>query len=274
MRSIRSRRGARSQQKQLLSLQRQVRRNSTKLKDVTQFCQYTMPVAGTSDTSVTLSDGSFEVIQLIRPNQWGALFQTNPLTGSGSALTAPNKCRFHSMDLQFVFSPTDSEMSLTPRILRLWVVKLRPETAQQTLADTVDMSSTGFNSSANANEDLIYTTATTGGLQTMVKLNPAAFNILAYREMQFANIMELTGVTDEDTDITSRPAVRRCRIKLKLNNKIKATHGSWREMLQTNVMPEDRYYVITHVGGWDNGTSVLNGITMDTNFFINCISSN
>ena len=233
-----------------------------------------MPIAGTAATSSDLSDGTFDVVQLIRPNQWTPLFQTNPLTGSGAALTSPNKCRFHSMDLQFVFSPTDSEIALTPRILRLWVVKLRPETAQQTLADTLDMSSTGFNAAASANTNLIYRSAVDGGYNTMIKYNPSAFNVLAYREMQLANIMELTGTTEDDTDITSAPAVKRARIRLKVHNKLKVNHGGWREMLQTNVMPEDRYYVITHVGGWDGGTSAANGVTMDTNFFISVTSSN
>ena len=233
-----------------------------------------MPLAGTDETTSSLSDGNFEVTQLIRPNQWKPLFQTNPLTGSGAALTSPNKCHFRSMDLQFVFSPTDSELALTPRIVRLWVVKLKPETAQQTLADTLDMSSTGFNASATANQDLIYHTSVNGGYNTMIKFNPSAFRVMAYREMMMANIMELTGTAEDDTDITSRPAVKRCRIRMKVGNKLKVNSGGWREMLQTNVMPEDRYYVITHVGGWDGGTSSANGITMDTNFFINIVSSN
>ena len=274
MRSIRSRKGARSQQKQLLSLQRQVRRNATKLKDVTQFSQFYIPLAGTDTTTSSLTDGSFEVTQLIRPNQWGAIFQTNPLTGSGGALTSPNKCRFRSMDLQFVFSPTDSELALTARIVRLWVVKLKAETAQQTLADTLDMTTTGFNSAVAANANYVYDTNVNGGYKTMIKLNPAAFTILGYREFQLANIMELTGTTEDDTDITSAPAIKKCRMKIKLSNLLKVNHGGWREMLQTNVMPEDRYYVMTHVGGWDGGTSAANGVTMDTNFFINVVSSN
>ena len=256
------------------ALERATLRNARKLRDVTQFCQFNMPIAGTSTTQVALDDGVFEVVNLIRPNQWGAMFQTNPLTGSGVALTAPNKCRFHSMDLQFVFSPQASEIALTQRIVRLWVVKLKPETAQQTLADTEDMTIAGFNDSANAGTKLVYSTATSGGLDTMVKLNPAAFNILAYREMTLSNIMELTGTEEGDTDITSSPAVKRARIHLKLNNKIKAASGGWREMLATNIMPLDRYYVIVKVGGWNLGTSSTNGLNMDTNFFINCTSSN
>ena len=58
MRSIRSKKGAGSQQRQLLSLQRQVRRNSNKLKDTTQHVQFSIPLAGTTEITSALPPDS------------------------------------------------------------------------------------------------------------------------------------------------------------------------------------------------------------------------
>lgn len=281
MRSIRSRKGASAQQRQLASLQRQVRRNANKLKETTQHVQYSIPLAGTAEITSALTDGSFDCFPLMRPNQWGAIFQTNALTGAGNALTAPNKVRLTRMDLQMVFSPADSLASLTPRIVRVWVVKLKKETANQVLEATVGMSGTGINSHvANHPGDLFYTTPAHGALQTMVKLNPAGFDICAYREFTLANIVEETiltpgGEAGENTPVTNTlDALKRVRIHFKMNNVLKVAMGSWREMEQPDVMPEDKYYLLTHVGGFGGGELNVNAVRMDTNIVIQGRSSN
>ena len=281
MRSIKSRKGASAQQRQLASLQRQVRRNANKLKEVTQHVQYSIPLTGTTEITSALTDGAFDCYSLVRPNQWGPIFQTNALTGAGNALTAPNKVRLTRMDLQMVFSPGDSLATMTPRIVRVWVVKLKPETANQTLEATVGMSGTGINAHvANHPGDLFYTTPAHGALQTMVKLNPAAFNIMAYREFTLANTLEETIVTPggelgENNPLSNTfDALKRVRIHMKISNVLKVAMGSWREMEAADVMPNDRYYLLTHVGGFGGGELNINAVRMDTNIVVQGRSSN
>lgn len=280
MRSIRSRKSASSQQRQLASLQRQVRRNANKLRETTQHVQYTIPLAGTAETTSALTDGNFDCFPLMRPNQWGAIFQTNALTGAGNALTAPNKVRLTRLDLQMLFSPADSLATLTPRVVRVWVVKLKPETASQVLEATVGMSSTGINAHVtNHPGDLFYTTTAHGALETMVKLNPAAFHICAYREFTLANVIEETILTPggdvDNTPVTNTEnALKRVRIHMKMNNVLKVAMGSWREMEQPDVMPSDKYYLLTHVGGFGGGELNANAVRLDTNIVIQGRSSN
>ena len=106
----------------------------------------------------------------------------------------------------------------------------------------------------------------------MVKFNPAAFRLHAYREFTIANIMEETSVTEpEDLNVAvtnTKDALKRVRLRLQCGNKLKPPTNTWKSMTENDIMPEDRKYLITHVGGWDNDGD--NGIHMDTNI---CVST-
>ena len=171
-----------------------------------------------------------------------------------------------------IFSPKNSTTALTPRIIRVYVLSLKKETAQETLAGTGGMNTAGLNGA----EPGVYTyvTNTDGGLPTMVKFNPAAFNIHAYREFTLANIMQETAsVEDDDVPTTNTiDALKRCRIRLKSNTKIKPPTGTWKEMSETDLMPLDRKYLVVHVGGWDGDQD--NQVHMDTNIVVNMRETN
>lgn len=255
-----------SQQKQLLSVQRQVVALKSKVRDRAQYAQFRCPIengSGVSNDAITLVDGDFYVNNLMRPSSWGNIFQSTAEATSG------NKAIIKNFDIQCVFSPSDSLIPMTPRIVRVYVVSLKAETAADTLNQTSNMSSAGLN--AVANGQLYWNSFVDGGLATMVKFNPAAFKIHAYREFTLANIVQETPeLPGESTDVAitnTKDALKRVRLRIRRGNKIKPPTGNWKAMTENDVMPKDRLYLITHVGGWSAATE-LNAVRMDTNIVV------
>lgn len=253
-----------AQQKQLLSVQRQVVSLKSKVRERAQYAQYKCPIengVGPQNMQIDLPAGQFYVNNLVRPNTWGAIFQTT------ASAQASNKCIIRGWDIQMVFSPKNSLVALTPKIVRCYVVSLRDETAQDTLNGTQNMSAAGLNGAANG---LYYeNTFVDGGYATMIKLNPASFKIHAYREFTVANIMQETATgPDDDVSVTNTfNALKRVRIYIKSGMKLKPATGIFKNMQAGEVMPKDRRYLIVHVGGW--GSDSDNTVRMDTNIIVN-----
>ncbi len=252
-------RGAKAQQKQILSLQRQVNATKQKLDDRIQYAQFFSPIeggTGVQTAQIELTDNEFYVTNLMRPSTWDAIFQTT------DSAEQSNKAIVRNFDIQLVFSPKNSLTALTPRIIRVWCISLKDETAQDTLNGTNGMSTTGLNAAANG---LYYqNTFVNGGLATMVKFNPGAFKIHHYREFTVANIVNESATPDDDVAVTNtKDALKRVRIHWTCGNKLKPATGFWSAMSEFEVLPKDRKYLVVHVGGWaDDGD---NGIHMDTN---------
>ncbi len=273
---IKRRKGARSQQLQMVSLQRQLTATKNKLRDRAQWSQWELPLEpSTLGNSVDLENGEFYVVGLTRPAAMTGLFQST--TGGGTIPPIPaiaaNIAHYKSFDIQMIFSPKNSLTALTPRIVRVYVLSLKSETAQDTLANTGGMNSAGLNAAQPGT--YTHVTNSDGGLPTLVKFNPAAFKIHAYREFTLANIVQETAqpLEDEDVPITNtRDALKRCRIRLKTNTKIKPPQGTWREMTEPEIMPLDRKYLVVHVGGW--AADQDNQVHMDTNIVVNMRETN
>ena len=137
------------------------------------------------------------------------------------------------------------------------------------LAETSQMSSSGMTA---ANNDVVHKSIVAGGAYTMIAFNPASFNIIQHRQFTVANILEETGVVEPLTDTVlanTGDALTRCRMRGRFGNELKVPKGKVLEMAELDTMPNDRYYVCVHVGGWAGGTSAVNGIRMDTNWTIN-----
>ncbi|AXH78483.1 MAG: hypothetical protein [Circular genetic element sp.] len=264
-----------AQQKQLLSIQRQLTATKSKLKDRAQWTQWSLPLEPASQgSSIDLNDGEFYVVGLVRPAAMTGIFQST-LAGGTQPLAAlqSNIAYYKSFDIQMLFSPKNSLTALTPRIVRVFVVSLKKETAQDTLQGTGGMNTAGLNGATAG--VYTYITNSDGGLPTLVKLNPAAFKIHAYREFTVANIMQETAdpTGDTDTALTNTfNQVKRVRIKMRTNTKVKPPQGTWREMTEPEIMPLDRKYLIVHVGGW--GADADNQIHMDTNIVCNLRETN
>ena len=248
-RYIKARKGAYHQQKQLLSLQKQNQRLYNKVRDRAQYAQFFVPLddpdAGTNGSQVTLPNGTFYSTDLVKPNGFAAIFQ------STSTTTLSNKFQFRGYDIQLLFSPKNSEVSLTPRIVRVYVLGLRHETAARTLNETNQMTSTGLDQAPQNEYHRI--TNSDGGLATLVKFNPAAFKIYAYREFLMGNILN---ETDQALEEGNQPSanlgdpIKRARIHLKMSNKLKTATESWRNIAPNQLMPMDRRFLVVHVGGW------------------------
>lgn len=253
-----------AQQKQILSVQRQVVSLKSKVRERAQYSQFKCPIengTGPQNMQIELPVGQFYVNNLVRPSTWGGIFQTTADSQNG------NKVIIRGWDIQMVFSPKNSLTALTPKIVRVYVVSLRSETAQDTLNGTAQMSAAGFNGAANG---LYYeNTFVDGGYATMVKLNPASFKIHAYREFTVANIVQETATgPDDDVSVTNTfNALKRVRIYLKSGQKLKPATGIWKNMQPNETMPKDRRYLIIHVGGW--GADSDNTVNLDTNIIVN-----
>lgn len=269
--SILRRRSAPAQQRQLMSLQKQVVSLKKKSNQRVQYAQFFLPLVGGTgpdNAQINLTDGDFYVLPLMNP----AVFSSQPVfQARNTTVDDPNKCIVKNFDIQAVFSPKNSLTALTPRIIRVWTVSLRKETAQETLQGTTQMSSAGFNAAPNGK--YYKNTFVDGGLATMVKLNPASFKIHTYREFTLANIMQETAVPDEDTAVTNTyNSLKRMRVWLKCGNHLKPPQGSWSGINEGEVMPLDRKYFIVHVGGWANDGD--NEVRMDTNIVATITTSN
>lgn len=277
LRKISRRKSASAQQQQIASVQRQVIAVKSKVRERAQYAQYAVPL--NDDTfDMELTNGAFHCSPMICPLQYKPIFQAQPLVGQEDVL-ASNKCTVRNFDVQLVFSPKNSLTALTPRIVRVYWLTLKPETAMATLQDTSGMTQVGLNtnSSTPATEgQLTHITLTDGGLATMVKFNPSAFRIRYYKEFTLANILEETSVTEDDTWLTNTSnALRRVRFRIRAGNKLKPPRGTWRQMTVDDIMPKDQHYLVVHVGGW-GGPDVDgdNGIHMDTNITVNTRQTN
>lgn len=264
LRNIKRKTGARSQSRQIASLERRVNRIA---KESSQYAQFEiLPEGAGQGTGVNLNTGDFYVSCLTRPANWKPIFQAAALTGATTGNTV-NKCKMTSADLQFVFSPQDSLEALTPRIVNVWLLKLRKETAMDVLSETGNMSSAGL---TTANNDVVHKSTVAGGAFTMIKWNPASFHVLQHRQFTLANIIQETAVPGEDDTVTNTyDALKRVRMIPKMGNELKVPKGSVLELNELDTMPNDRYYVVVHVGGWTGGAGLVNGVRMDTNWCIN-----
>lgn len=261
---IKRAKSAGAQQKQILSVQRQVSSLKNKVNMRAQYAQYFLELqggVGVQFAQINLPDGQFYVNPLMRPSDFAA----TPLFQATSTSDEPNKCIVKSFDIQCVFSPKNSLTALTPRIVRVWTVSLRKETAQEVLQGTSQMTTIGLNAAPNGK--YYQNTFVDGGLATMIKFNPAAFKVHHYREFTIANIMQETATVDDDTAVTNTfNSLKRMRIYLKCGNHLKPPQGKWSQISEGEVMPLDRKYFIVHVGGWANDSD--NQVRMDTNIVV------
>jgi hypothetical protein len=180
-------------------------------------------------------------------------------------------------NLQIKLSPADSLVTLTQADVQIWLVKLKPESAQQLMIDTNTLDQAVL---ATAPQGVYwYSTQNDAGYFDRVRLNPKYFDIKAYRFASLQNIMQETEVVDEDVNVTDPRNVKKIiNIKHRCNTTIENVRGdprilppldlpeSWSIMDENQIMLNDRFYLITHVGGY---ASQANNVQFTANWTVN-----
>lgn len=258
-----TRTGAKAQSNQIVKLQKQLNFVKKKVRDNRQFAQFEVNAGSTA-----LTNGAWHIRELVNPTNWNTRFQTT------DDLTENSKINLHSMFLQLYYRPTNSLIPLTAKIVTVYIVKLRKETALQTLEETAQMttptSTTGFNDSNNKNK--LWDTQNIGlSYECLPTLNRGCFKIIKKKTFQVQNIIQNTAATDATTEefpdvavTTPNGTFKSVKFYLRCYNKIQSGRGdkSWKEMGSGDLEVGDRYYLLTHVGGNGNTDTLEDGNTV------------
>lgn len=238
---------------------RRIRSLETKVAQNRMYAQYELNAGNTE-----LTNGSWHVRQLVNPTQWVARFQAT------EKVEANSKVQLHSCQIQLYHRPTDSLLPLTAKMITVYLVKLKRETALQTLEDTGQMDTAGFNQTDN--KDRLWDTQNIGlSYECLPALNKACFTVIQKRQFQVQNIIQLTAATSAtveeapDVAVTTPPfTFKKTNMYMKCKNIIKSGRGDkpWKEMAEADLEVGDRYYLLTHVGGNGNTDTLEDGNTV------------
>lgn len=262
--------GAKAQQKQLLSLQRQVKTLTKKDAAETVYTTFAIPQQVEKLLPPTSAAPTFQVFRLTEPQNWLPIFSTD------QRVLDQRKACIKSYNLQMKISPINSLATLLQADVQMWLIKLKNESGQQVMTDTTNLDQ---NVLTNSPQGVYwYSTINDAGFYDHVKLNPKYFDIKAYRFCSLQNIMQETETIDDDVNVTSPTNVKKfMNIRHKCSTTIENVRGdprvlpsmslpeSWSIMDEEQVMLDDRFYLITHVGGY---ASPANGVNLTANWTV------
>ena len=240
--NIMTKKGAKSQAYQINSLANKIRTLEKKQRSTRQYAQYRKTI--TNRDLNFFADSGWSVDNLVDPDNWLPVFQANPEVANANKLTVKG------MSMELYFRVSDSVLPLTPKIITVFLVKLRNETGIQTLNGTNNMSTVGFGQLAN--DSVLWETVPLGMEEdSLAKLNPACFEIVKVKRFQIQNIIEQTAVADDDTSVTTpKGTYKRFSFNIKMGNLIKANAGKkWADMTSDDMAIKDRLYLLVHQGG-------------------------
>jgi hypothetical protein len=227
----------------------------------------------------------FLTVPLVRPDKWQPLFQT-PLADDDGYNFGP-KYMGQSMDLSLRFAVTDNALSLPQTIVHIWVVKMRNDTGNQTLRDTLQMQTTApasggiFNNGAQMDQRYWVDTTIKGDATSttpsgLVILNKSAFNILYHKKFQMGNQLNNTALEDAQSTTSLRSTVRNFRIRMPYRNHIKSPIGTqpvgtdpengWKAIEREELEPKDQIFLIVHTNYPSVG--VVDGTTLDMSYVV------
>ncbi|AXH78538.1 MAG: hypothetical protein [Circular genetic element sp.] len=259
-----------SQAKQINKLANDLRVVKRKQNATRQYAQYTFSMDNV-ELGLTTNNG-WSVEKLVQPSDWEGKFQASTEVANANKITVRN------LRMELYFSPTDSILPLTPKIITVFLVRLRPETAMDLLNETAQMSSAGFGS--NDNENKYWHTQDIGlSYPTIASISPGAFDVIKVKRFQVQNIVQETAVTAETDTAVTTPAgtYRRFVWYHRMGNLIKSSASNkWKDLDSDEIAIKDRLYLIIHQGG--NG-SVLppeddNGVSMGGVAMFSCRGTN
>lgn len=253
---IASKKGAKSQSKQIMSLQRQIKGLSTKVRDKAQYVQYqNADYREFGHGILPVADWQPSVFGAISPNTWLPIFQ------SSSFVQESNKFRGRSIGIEHMIQLEEPETEGDPVTCTLFCVSLRKETAQQFLND-----SNGFTALDNG-RDYVMTTmsnAAAGQGSGMVMLNKGIFKLRA-KPVRFMIGLRTDFTTGNPTN-NLKDNNKRIYQKLSYSNLIKSGRGdvSYKQMTPAEIEPTDGiFWLLFHnaYGGQELSWSINSVIT-------------
>jgi len=219
--------------------------------------------------NTTLTNGAWHIRQLVNPPQWIRKFNAT------EDIEDNRNIQLYSCNIQLYHRPTDSLLPLTQKFVTVYLCRLHKETALQTLEDTMQMSTdtstTGFNDPTNKN--YLWDTQNIGAThECFPSLNRGVFKVIQKRQFKIQNIIQNTAATSAtveeapDVAVTTPPfTFKQTNMYMKAFNTLRSGRGdkSWKEMAETDLDHQDRYYLLTHVGGFGSEETLEDGNTLD-----------
>lgn len=248
---------AKSQQKQLLSLQRQVKRLTVAEKGERILTTYMIPQQPVVLKPPSTITPGFNVFHLTNPVNLVPIFSSDFRSETQREATV----KFYHLKMKA--TPNDSLVSLPRQDVQMWLVKLKRESGAALIRDTLNLNGldTGVPGRwwyANLNDANVFDEVT---------LNPKYFDIKKYRKFSIANIMQETAnvlAPEEDVATVAIDSVyKSINIYHKCNTKIVNVMGdlttqppgypeqNWHALQELETALDDRFYLITHVGGYE-----------------------
>lgn len=251
---IKSKKGATSQAKQILSLQRQVKGIARKVVDRAQYVQFQVNDYFEFGHGISpVADWQPKIFAPIDPSNWFPIFQTDD--------TNSNKFRGRSIGVEHMIQLEAPETEGDPVTCTLFCVSLKKETALQFLQDS------NFFTDLNNGRHYVMTnmsTALTGQGSGMVMLNKGIFK-LRQKPRRFMIGLRTDFTTGNPTNNLKDNNVRIYQ-KISYPNLIKSGRGdqSYKDLGENDIEPTDGiYWLLFHnaYGGQELTWSVNSVIT-------------
>lgn len=252
---IKSKKDARSQSTQIVSLQRQIKSLNTKVGDTTQWVQYLNQFQNASGSPVTLTSGSMTCFPLVNPARWNAIFQANATTD------ATNKFRGRSLGLQAQFILGNTEEPCPPIPVYMYVVSLRRERGQQFLNDLGEFTSTeeqegkvwpDTGADTFVNKYYARSSVEEGVVENMnslIYLNKGVFKIHTMKKFFIGNQLNWANASAAEDNYPStniRDANKMIYYKQRFSNLITPPRGEWSEMGVQDIATKDHLFCLIH----------------------------
>ena len=242
-----------------------IRTLETKVAQNRQWGTYELDAGNT-----TLANGKWHIRPLLVPSNWTQQFQAS------DELDKNQNVQCYSCNIQLFHRPTDSLIPLTMKFVTIYLVKLRRETALQTLEDTAYMTTPSNNTEGFNDANIkgrIWETQPIGLThEVFPSLNRDCFTVIKKRSFKIQNIVQLTAATEvtveaaPDQNVTTPPfTFKQTNMYMRAHNTIRSGRGdkSWKEMTEDELDTMDRYYLLTHVGGSGSEVTLEDGNTVD-----------
>lgn len=249
--------GAKAQAGQIVKLQKQVNYLDSRTKDLSKFAQYNVALSDVHSGGLT--QPSYKSHAIIVPKDWTPIFQAD------NASTDSSKFKAQSIRFQLLVQLDNPEISPDPVIFSVFIVKLRKETAAQTITDTSNVTVLQLG--------IDYIQTTLGSIQGAghIYLNPGRYKVVKALHGMVGTRATPELVDGADTtNLKDNNWIRRFTIPYK--NLIKSSSGSsqtgysagWKNLSANQVQHNDRMYMMFFPNNYADQT-----VFMASNLLIN-----